>query len=362
MLTVNYTKGHSNMAKKEQHELMPQVGPVELAEGLKIAIPAHINVLVSGSPGIGKTDIITAVCKDVGYRCLIAHPVVSDPTDFKGMPWVVKNGDGEMVAEFIPFGELKKLMDTTEPTVMFFDDLGQAPPVVQADVMQLLLAGELNGKRISDEVTFVAATNRKQDKAAVSGILEPVKSRFGAIVELTVDNDAWHDWGLKNKLDLRLLYFIRFKRDLLCKFEANADMTQSPIPRCWAFVDRWLKAGIKKDVRLQWIAGSVGMGAAKEFVAFLDVFEDLPNLSMLETNPDKVEVPPRDRYDVMYAVCSAVVAKAKDKNMDNIMRYVRKWPIEFQALFIHDIEQMKPSCMETKSYVKWVEKNGDLAF
>lgn len=349
------------MAKDKTEALMPQVGPIELAAGLKIAIPAHINVLVSGSPGIGKTDIITAVCREIGYRCLIAHPVVSDPTDFKGMPWVVTDEHGNNVAEFIPFGELKKLMDAEDNTVMFFDDLGQAPPVVQAAVMQLLLAREINGQKISDNVTFLAATNRKQDKAAVTGILEPVKSRFGAIVELVPDNDAWHDWGVKAGLDLKLLYFIRFKKELLCRFEANADMTQSPIPRCWAFVDKWLKAGVPKNVRLQWIAGSVGMGAAKEFCAFLDVFEDLPNLSMIETHPNKVQVPDRDRTDVMYAVVSAVVAKAKETNMDNIMVYIRKFPIEFQALFVHDIEQIKPDCMETKAYIRWIEKNGDLA-
>ena len=41
--------------------------------------------------------------------------------------------------------------------------------------------------RRSDQVTFIACTNRKTDMAGVTGILEPVKSRFISISELTRD-------------------------------------------------------------------------------------------------------------------------------------------------------------------------------
>ena len=89
------------------------------------------------------------------------------------MPFVT---DGQ--AEFLPFGDLRALIQADKDTVFFLDDLGQAPPTVQAAAMQLILARRINGHHVSDSVTFIAATNRKQDKAGVSGILEPVKSRF----------------------------------------------------------------------------------------------------------------------------------------------------------------------------------------
>ncbi len=43
--------------------------------------------------------------------------------------------------------------------VCLLDDLGQAPPAVQAAAMQLLLARRVNGHAVSDHVTFLAATN-----------------------------------------------------------------------------------------------------------------------------------------------------------------------------------------------------------
>ena len=107
-------------------------------------------------------DVATSLKHDL----IITHPVVEDPTDYKGMPAVVQ-GDGGPTASFLPFGELNRMLSATVPTVVMMDDLGQAPPAVQAAVMQLILARQINGRRISDHVSFIAATNRREDRAEV---------------------------------------------------------------------------------------------------------------------------------------------------------------------------------------------------
>jgi len=53
----------------------------------------------------------------------------------KGLPFVVNNN-----AEFLPFGNLRKLINADKLTVCFFDDLGQATPAVQSSAMQLILS------------------------------------------------------------------------------------------------------------------------------------------------------------------------------------------------------------------------------
>ncbi len=123
------------------------------------------------------------------------HPVVSDPTDFKGLPGII--GDK---AEFLPFGDLRQMIEADKPTIVFLDDLGQAPAVVQAACMQLLLARQINGKKISGHIVFIAATNRREDRAGVTGILEPVKSRFKTILDLEVSADEWTEWAFKNNM------------------------------------------------------------------------------------------------------------------------------------------------------------------
>jgi hypothetical protein len=131
-------------------------------------------------------------------------------------------------AEFLPFGNLRKLLNATVPTLFFLDDLGQAPQGVQAAAMQLLLAREINGQKISDYVSFAAATNRKEDRAGVSGILEPVKSRFVTIINVETNADDWLRWARRNGLPEELLMLIKWRPELLEKFKATADMTNSP--------------------------------------------------------------------------------------------------------------------------------------
>src|SRR5512146_1594126 len=151
------------------------VTPSQLQELLSAAIPAREPVLVTGAPGVGKSDIVSQAATAAGAELILSRPAVSDPTDFKGLPWPDKDANS---ANFLPFGDFHRALNAAVPTVWFLDDLGQSSPAVQAAAMQLLLARRVNGHILPDTVTFVAATNRRTDRAGVSGILEPVKSRF----------------------------------------------------------------------------------------------------------------------------------------------------------------------------------------
>jgi MoxR-like ATPase len=213
----------------------------QLKEAVKFAIKNKHPLLIKGAPGIGKTDIVTQACRETKTELIISHPVVSDPTDFKGLPFPVK---GQMKATFLPFGDLLKLIDADKPTAFFLDDLGQATASVQAAAMQLLLARRINGHKVSDQVVFLAATNRRQDRAAVQGILEPVKSRFSAIVELEVVNDDWVDWAIAQQMPVELIAFIRFRPQLLHDFKPTADISNTPNPRTVAAVGKMMKSGL----------------------------------------------------------------------------------------------------------------------
>ena len=108
--------------------------PNELSELLIAAIQHRAPILITGAPGIGKTDIVTHAAEASGADLIVSHPVVSDPTDAKGLPWPDTD---KRRATFLPFGDLARALEATRPTVWFLDDLGQAAPSVQDDAMQL---------------------------------------------------------------------------------------------------------------------------------------------------------------------------------------------------------------------------------
>ncbi|MCO6497606.1 MAG: ATP-binding protein [Chitinophagaceae bacterium] len=323
----------------------------ELKEFLAFTIENKIPVLIKGAPGIGKSDIVTQAAKDAGAELIISHPVVSDPTDYKGLPVVI---DGR--ADFLPFGDLRLLIEAKEKTVVFLDDLGQAPQSVQAACMQLVLARQINGKKISDEVVFVAATNRQRDMAGVSGILAPLKSRFGSIVELNVSVDEWCEWALLNNMPAELIGFIRYRPDLLNDETKTREIENLPSPRTVASVGKMLALGIPKSLEYEAVKGAVGEGFAVEFQAYLELCRELVTVEEIIDNPDEVEIPANP--SVLYALTTAISANMVNGNVNPLMRFLKRLPIEMQVVAVKDaVIRHRDTFIKEAAYREWAIKN-----
>lgn len=327
--------------------------PSQLAMFLAHAIAARLPVLITGKPGIGKSDIVDQASTAAPAKLILSHPAVADPTDAKGLPWVAED---KKSAIFLPFGELAQAMQATEPTVWFLDDLGQASPAVQASYMQLLLARRVNGHQLPDCVTFIAASNRRTDRAGVTGILEPVKSRFAAIVELEPDLDEWCQWAFaQNFVPPELIAFLRFRPGLLCEFTPSADLTNCPLPRTWAHAAQILALQLPDSaVQAGALAGAVGEGAATELLAFLAMYHQLPSVDAILVDPDTGVIP--DNPAALYAVTTALAHRANEKNFGRVARYaerlVGQGHGEFATLLLRDSIRRCPEVQQTPAFVQ----------
>lgn len=311
--------------------------------------------LLVGAPGIGKTDAIIALAAEGNAEPLLFHPVVDDPTDYKGMPAVVDRAPGVKGAEFLPFGNLWDLINAKRPTLAFFDDIGQAPPAVQAALMQLVLARKINGHAVSPHVTFAAATNRRQDKAAVTGLITPLLDRFITVLELEFDLPDWINWALTHDMPAPLVGFARFKPDLIGKFEPSKDMKKSPTPRSVAGLGRLINLEIDD---LEVLAGAVGEGFASEFLAFYRTYLELPDPAEIHMNPKSTPVP--KKADVLYALMGSLAYAAKEPNFEATMVYLDRCPKEFAVLCVKDAVQRKNKLAKTQAFIKWSTANQDV--
>ena len=309
------------------------------------------RVLIKGQPGIGKSDIVAQACAKLGYELIISHPVVADPTDYKGLPFVI---DGQ--ARFLPFGDLEKLINADHPIVFFLDDLGQATPAVQSAVMQLLLARQINGHKISKEVRFVAATNRREDRANVSGILEPVKSRFHSIVELTVDVDDWIEWAYKNDMPPELIGFIQWRPQMLNDFKATRDIENSPCPRTVAFLGVMWNDGIPKEIQFETIKGAVGEAFAIEFLAYVKLFLSLPSVHQIARDPMGTPVP--SEVSARIATMSAIVDKMSVDNIDPLAKYLKRMEKEFYVAAMKNAATKNPHICATGAFGSFAVEYG----
>jgi MoxR-like ATPase len=326
--------------------------PTTLTRTLTHAFRNRLKVLLVSSPGVGKSALVEIAARQAEADLIIMHPAVSDPTDFKGMPAIVKKGSTS-IAEFLPFGNLRQLTEAKALTVCFIDDIGQAPHSVQAALMQLIQAREVDGQKISDHVVFAGATNDSSHMAGVSSILEPVKSRWHTIVTLDCSVDDWVAWALGAGLAPAVIAFIRFRPELLNNFKATRELKNSPSPRTVEAVSQWVNSGIE-DYEI--IAGAAGEAFAVEFTAFLKVWRSVPDLDAIIANPTGSHVPTGDP-SLTVALACALAYKADKANFPAILTYLARLPKEYEVLAVRDAANRLPALYETPAYTNWVINN-----
>lgn len=318
---------------------------------LKTTIPAKLPVLIKGAPGIGKTDCVHTAADECGADVIVSHPVVNDPTDYKGLPAVVKGK-----ADFLPYGDLEATINATKPTIFFMDDLGQAPAVVQAAAMQLILARRINGHAVSPHVVFVAATNRREDRAGVTGILEPVKSRFATIVELELDVEGWCTWALANEVPPEVVAFVRYlPKPMLDPGKPTNDLVNRASPRTVTHLGKLYTAGIR-DAEV--LGGAAGEGFATEFIAYSRVFAQLPSIESILRDPEGASIP--REASALYAVVTAVGARVNKDTAGKILKYLGRLPEEFSVLGVRDALRAYPEGIKTAEFIKWSMKHKDV--
>ena len=324
----------------------------QLISTLKLAIAQRWSVLIEGSPGIGKSDIVSQAVSALSADLMIAHPVTSDPTDYKGLPGIV---DGE--AEFLPYGELRRLMSATSPLVCFLDDLGQGSQATQAALMQLVLAREINGQKIPACVTFIGATNRRTDGAGVSGLLTPLRSRFRSTIELTPDAGEWCKWALANSMPIELIAYLNLKPNMLSTFDPKTAKDGKPFacPRTIAFLGDWLNAGIDDA---ETVNGCVGEAFGTEFLGFRAIYKQVAGLpQQVIANPANAPVP--TEVDRMFALSAALSYHASPKNIDAIGSYMDRVSSEFRTFFWKASTARKPELVTTNAHQNWAIKHSD---
>ena len=344
-----------------------QVTPTHLKKLLTAAIKHNLQMLITGAPGIGKTYIIVQICKALGIKCFISHPTISDPTDYKGYPYINKDG----TAVFVPFGDLKQLIDYKETAVFFMDDMGQATQAVQAALMQLVWGGRINSHAIGNNITFMGASNRKKDKSGVTGMLDSLRSRF-TVVELVPTIEDWTQWANMNNLPFQLIGFIRSQgMDALWNFKPTFEFESYPNPRSVETVGKWIQTALPIAELIAPITGNVGYPWFKTFEGWMKMAERAINPNLILTDPNTAPIP--QELDSTYAVCASLASFATDKNFGKIVKYAERLEDgtcfddgkprkEFANMMVNDCGFRNDSVKETPGWIQWQADHPELNF
>lgn len=303
------------------------MSPSEYRSLLEKAWPKQKRILAVGPPGVGKTFIKKQACQAIGFDLLSLSMAVIDVPYLLGYPFR-DNG----TASHAPFGTLAKALEASRPTVLDLDEFGAASESVQKAALRLIQFGEVGGRRLPDCVVISASTNDVGHGAGVQGMIEPLKSRFHAIIEVKSDLEDLIGYGLARNWPTWLCAFLRQAPDAIHDWKPEKSMkVGGACPRGWEYVAEWDNDGF--DDPEVW-SGVVGKGRATQAHAFKQLINELPDVDAVLMDPDNAPVP--SNPSAIYLVSMALAGKMTAANFGSCVKYLNRLPAMFRAFSIRD--------------------------
>jgi hypothetical protein len=300
-----------------------------------------------GAPGVGKSDLVTQVAKDLDYELRDVRLSLMDPTDIKGFP-VPDTKKGLMrwlPADFLP---------TSGKGILFLDELTQAPAAVQGAALQLTLNRKIGEYTLPDGWAVVAAGNRTTDRSGTHAMLAALSNRF-VHLDYHVDPEDWIDWAIANGISDATRGYIRYRPANLSTERIEVGMRSFPTPRTWAFADNIVGSGLPPEVEMAMIGGTVGEGIAAEYLGFVREAKNLPNIDMILLDPNAVPVP--ESPSTCYAITSALESRTTGSNFGRLLKYVARMSKEFEVVYVTSVTKRDKSIAETTEFVDWCREN-----
>ena len=339
-----------------------EISASEMTNALDSVLLSKLTPMLVGSPGIGKSDIVKLTAKKHNLKLIDLRLAQSDPTDLNGFPTLQNDGTRMDYAPptTFPLENLDEIPVGYEGWLLFLDEINAAPPAIQAAAYKLVLDRQIGSHNLHKRVAIVCAGNKATDKAIVNRLSTAMQSRM-IHLNLMVDEASWLDWANSHNIDHRVISFIKFRPELLHKFNpSHADNTFAS-PRTWEFLSKIIidkKEFTKTDHAV--LVGTVGEGPATEFRAFCDVYRDLPTIDDMLENPTLVNIPKEPGHQ--YAMTTLISHHANEDTIEALMIVAKKLPIEFQVVVLKDIYAIALELKKNQIIQDWVSQNADKLF
>jgi len=326
-----------------------------LFEAIKVSVSIRRPLLISGPPGIGKTQVVQQVADDLGIGCIVVHMPVMLVEDF-GIPDISSAKENGHLTYTTPWW-WPDVERHGERGILLFDDRNQADHSLQKVLANIIEARILHGKKLPDGWAVISTGNRREDRAGAVRVLSHLANRE---TELTLDVDVpqWQAWAMSKGIDHRLVGFFGFRPHLLCDFDPDRD--RNPTPRAWEAVGRMMEnIGHDSPIFFDLVAGTVGEGAATELLAFVSLHEELPDVSRIVKGEDVVV--DTSKMSVMYAATSAIAAMTEtEDHMSNCFKWLKATGRkEFEIVYARLVTSANSKLAATGAFTHWVVENNE---
>jgi hypothetical protein len=325
--------------------------PSQIARILPVLIDLKLSVFLKGPVGAGKSSLVHQIGKQMGLEVRdTVRASQMDPTDLKGFPApdLKTRSMTWLRPEFLP---------TKGKGILFLDELNSGHPTVQAACYQLVLDRKIGDYELPPGWAVIAAGNRETDGSIVNRTPAALNNRF-VHLEYEVDLTDFTVWAMKNGISPTTIAFLRFRENLLHKYDPQSKFAAFPTPRSWVFADRIMGTSLSATDKLEAMRGTVGEAAA-EYIAFAQVINQMPTADQIALDPKNTPVP--EAPNVQYAVSTMLAMNTKTAAaFTTFYDYVERLPAEFQVCYMKDLMAQNVPIKTTPKFTEWCVANRDV--
>jgi len=319
-------------------------------------IQAGLVPMLHSPPGVGKSDLTKSIAKEHNLLLIDLRLAQMDPTDMNGFPLLNKD---TMRSDYAPPMTIPLEGDPIPAGysgwLVFLDEINAASNAVQAAAYKVILDKQIGSHNIHKNVAMIAAGNLATDKAIVNRPSTALQSRM-VHYSVAAENSAWLEWAIQNDIDYRVMGFLRFRPELLHKFDPNHDDFTFAAPRTWEFLSLQIKSMKEITVdKIPLLCGTVGEGNGIEFKSFTDIYAELPTKEQIIRDPANCPMPKEP--SASYAITSLLSHIANDSNITSLMTYVNRLPVEFQIVTLAGILKEDRGLLTNPAVSTWIAAN-----
>lgn len=322
--------------------------PKRTKQDIITCIEAGLVPFVTSSPGMGKSSIVREIAQEYDLELIDLRLSQCAPEDLMGLPMRVDDR-----ATFVPFVTFPlqgdKLPKGKNGWLLFLDEFNASAKSTQAAAYKVVLDRMVGQEKLHDNVFVVAAGNLATDRAIVNQMSTAMQSRL-IHLEMQTNHKEFMEFAVKAGFDHRILGFLEFQPSKLNQFKPDHDDKTFACQRTWEFASKLIKGKDYDDISLPLLAGALSEGVAVELHVFMQEYMKLPSYTSVLSAPEGTPVP--EAPSTKYALLTMILDRHKRDDFKKIIKFMSKFPPEFQVLYFRGVLQRDPQLRREKEFTE----------